>query len=199
MESYNEALNIALNSRLISHAEEPQNFITAIYSNQGNLEKYKIENQKNLDQSIKSDNKILELKSRLALGSIYKLQGDHFKAVENYNKSYILFHNKVDYDAQLIEQREYGISDKEKMGTHLVTACIVVIAQDPENKKSVLGHIDLRTNVETAISQDILGKFPEDKKLNVYLLGGSDSSDAKYTSKDNLKKVINELKKYPNI
>ncbi len=99
----------------------------------------------------------------------------------------------------IIEQREYGISDKEKMGTHLVTACIVVIAQDPENKKSVLGHIDLRTNVETAISQDILGKFPEDKKLNVYLLGGSDSSDAKYTSQDNLKKVINKLKKSPNI
>ncbi|WP_341790831.1 tetratricopeptide repeat protein [Rickettsia endosymbiont of Gonocerus acuteangulatus] len=44
MESYNEALNIALNSRLISHAEEAQNFITVIYSNQGNLEKYKIEN-----------------------------------------------------------------------------------------------------------------------------------------------------------
>lgn len=68
----------------------------------------------------------------------------------------------------------------------------MVIVQDPETKKSVLGHIDLNTNVNTAITQDLLTKFPKDKKLNVYLMGGEDSDSSKYNSNDNLKKVIDD-------
>ncbi len=162
-------------------------------------------NTKSLDEIISNhqiflnQNKgpLAELASHYILAAALDKKGENIEATHEYSKCYELQQGSIDREAYNIEQREVGYSNSAKIGTTNIQQCVVVIIHDPDTKQSALAHIDSDVNLESL--GGVINKFPNDKDLNVYLIGGKSRESGKFISDNNVAKIMHEIVKYPNL
>ncbi len=98
----------------------------------------------------------------------------------------------LDKSAARVEQKEFGISDTQPIGTDNVSQCVALMVgckpDGADNYTVALAHIDYETDV-SGIRQ-MIGAMPEGKK-QVRIVGARFDQDAK--SKNNLARVVAEL------
>lgn len=163
----------------------------------GNIDKFQQSYKDLLENSLKVKDESEELKARLALGAINRIQENHEEALKHYALAYDLQQGTIDYKAERVEQHEVGFSDR-KMGTDNIQQCVAVILHDPLTKKAALAHIDRDTDVSSL--SKVINNFSKDSILNAYLVGGRDrTSHGLAISDDNIARTLRELGKYSNI
>lgn len=94
----------------------------------------------------------------------------------HYSEVYKFTQGPINTNAHTILQRETGIAQNE-MGTFNIQQCVVVVAYDPVSKKVVLSHFDRFSGPLTFIQQ-ILLQFSNDVKIELYISGARDRSEA---------------------
>ncbi len=189
--NYKKSISICIEGKDYFTAESSYKALANIHKANGTLERYDKENQALLDNSLKNNDQLEELKARLALGGINRAQGMHKDALGHYSKAYDLQQGKVDYEAVRVEQHEVGFSDK-KIGTDNIQQCVAVILHDPITKKTALAHVDIYTDTKSLAQ--VIANFPPGTKLEAHLVGGRDRSpQSKTVSDNNINRVLSEL------
>ncbi|KAJ6644992.1 hypothetical protein Bhyg_00189 [Pseudolycoriella hygida] len=178
---------------LISYSQQnstsQQTFSLELYKKeaQNYLDKYKAEPYVQGERD--------SIKARLILGAICKYEGKHAESIQHYDKADLLNQGMFDYEAHNILQHEVGFSADEKIGTTDLQQCVAVILRDPVTHYTALAHVDEDVRIDS-LSNEVISKFPTDRQLDAYLVGGRGKDE---TSKKNITKVVEELKKYPLI
>ena len=191
IKNYEEAVRLSLKGRdRIDIAETYSNNMVELLDN--NAINAKIQENENKVNNLPLDpNQAADF---LVLGTLYKKQNNIEKAVENFDKTYQLAQGPVDLEAVRVEQHEVGFSSDQKIGTDNIMQCVVVIIRDPDTNKTALAHVDVYTTDLKSSMQEIMEKFPQNKTLEVSLIGGRDTSSEH--SGFNLNNVRTELSKY---
>lgn len=153
-----------------------------------------------------------KLEAHLALAGLYKTlrmnqielrpvteQNLYAQESFHYSEAYKYIQGEPDAEAQIVLQRELGVSHSVKLGTYNIQQCVAVIAHDPNTNKVVLSHFDRYSGPLKFIDQ-ILAEFPhanEYAKLDVYLTGARDrSADNKKVSDNNINQVLKQIYAY---
>ncbi len=196
--SIKNAANIAVEREDYGIAENLYKRLAKLHINNNSFDSYKKGLENNLI-NIDTKNQNLQIRIRLALGAVYRMTGEHDKALDMYDTTYPLQQGRIDYEAHRVEQHEVGFSNKEKIGTDNIQQCVTVIIYDPETKKTALAHVDKFTDAKS-LSMDVLPKFDisdKNKKLQVFLVGGRDRTIQGVNISDtNIEKVVLELSKH---
>ena len=158
-QKYKASIDTAFNGQHYYNTENTSKELASLHIQQGTIDQYLLEQKSLLAKSQVDANQEEELKARLALGGIYRIQGDHDSAIAQYSAAYSLQQGKVDYEVARVEQREVGFSDDEKLGTDNIQQCVVVVLHDPHSKKTALAHFDRFTKPES-LTKDVISKFP---------------------------------------
>lgn len=196
---FQKSAQYSLESKQYYGAENLYKTVAVLHRQNNTIDQYQKTLETNLQNSQNNNDHQLELDTRLALGGVHRVQNNHDAAIEQYSVAYSLQQGKVDTEAYRIEQHEVGFSNQEKIGTDNIQQCVAVVIYDPESKKTALAHVDRFTD-PTSLSKDVIDRFPNDKKLEVYLVGGRDRNPQSIGVSDaNIKKVTEILKQYSNI
>ncbi|MDQ8039198.1 MAG: ankyrin repeat domain-containing protein, partial [Cellulomonas sp.] len=210
-ENINAGIKIFSDLKMDIYLEKAYENLAYSYIKNGETAGYEVQ-QRDLLQRAGTDRE--KLAAHLALAGLYKAIKENGlllpppTSIEDlieresfhYSEAYKFTQGIVDDEAQVVFQREMGISQQLKLGTYNIQQCVVVIAHDPLTKKSVLTHFDRLSGPLTFINE-LLKEFPDTPKIDLYLTGGRDRSvstepdviDGKIISDSNIDQVLKQI------
>ncbi|MDD3181517.1 MAG: hypothetical protein PHD48_01735 [Alphaproteobacteria bacterium] len=100
-----------------------------------------------------------------------------------------------DHEGYLVSQREYGISNSERMGTKRVSDCVAMILREPNSHWASLSHIDYSISPQALkVTLDGIGDGAGMPLINAHLFGAKmiklRDVDLSEKAKRNIKSVI---------